>query len=113
MKRLSRTGTFLGISDEFFVLTTSRQIAESFHKGPSGSWLFVGYNLGYSMALPIYGRLYEVLGQRKTFLLAYAFYGLGCIVSYANEFSHYLAGQYLMRTEVLHMNSMRSSPAGS
>ncbi|KAJ5438339.1 uncharacterized protein N7458_009337 [Penicillium daleae] len=90
-------GTFLGISDEFFVLTTSRQIAESFHKGSSGSWLFVGYNLGYSMALPIYGRLYEVLGQRKTFLLAYAFYGLGCIVSGTpHEFYAIVAGRFLV-----------------
>jgi MFS family permease len=78
-------GTFLGISDEFFVLTTSRQIAESFNKGSSSSWLFVGYNLGYSMALPIYGRVYEVLGQRKTFLIAYALYTVGCIVSYGIE----------------------------
>ncbi|KAJ5896619.1 uncharacterized protein N7473_006018 [Penicillium subrubescens] len=90
-------GTFLGISDEFFVLTTSRQIAESFNKGSSSSWLFVGYNLGYSMALPIYGRVYEVLGQRKTFLIAYALYTVGCIVSGTpHEFFAVVAGRFFV-----------------
>lgn len=74
-------GSFLATADETFVLTTAREIAESFQKGSSSMWLITGYNMGYSMALPIYGRLYEVAGQRRTFLLAYTLYGVGCGVT--------------------------------
>jgi hypothetical protein len=61
------------------------------------------------MALPIYGRVYEVLGQRKTFLIAYALYTVGCIVSYGIEPLQHMNCRDLTWLEVLRMNSLQSS----
>lgn len=77
---LPSLGAFLGTTDESFVLITSHQIAESLGQTSSAFWLITGYNLGYSMALPIYGRIYEIVGQRKAFLLAYVLYAVGAAV---------------------------------
>ena len=73
-------GAFLGTTDESFVLITSQRIAEELGESSSAFWLIAGYNLGYSVALPIYGRIYEIIGQLKSFLLAYVLYAVGAAV---------------------------------
>ncbi|KAJ5880815.1 transporter [Penicillium subrubescens] len=74
-------GVFLAIGDEYFVFTTSGHIASDFHRLSLGPWLITAYNLGYSVTLPLYGRVCEIYGYKTTLLVAYLVFTLGCVIS--------------------------------
>ncbi|CEJ58991.1 hypothetical protein PMG11_07629 [Penicillium brasilianum] len=74
-------GIFLAIGDEYFVFTTSGHIASDFHRLSLAPCLITAYNLGYSVTLPMYGRVCEIYGYKITLLVAYLVFTVGCIIS--------------------------------
>ncbi|RAH48131.1 MFS transporter [Aspergillus brunneoviolaceus CBS 621.78] len=74
-------GAFLASSDESVVIATYDVIASEFHELAKGPWLVTGYNLGYCIALPIYGTLADAWGRKLSMLVGYSFFGIGCLIS--------------------------------
>ncbi|CAI7592582.1 unnamed protein product [Penicillium manginii] len=91
-------GVFLASADKYVLLTTQNRIAISLQSPSSASLLLVSYNLGFCVALPVYGFLSERYGSRKFLLAAYALFSVGCAVSGAVDslwpfvFGRFLAG---------------------
>ncbi|RAH87162.1 MFS transporter [Aspergillus japonicus CBS 114.51] len=78
-------GAFLASSDESVVIATYHVIASEFHELAKGPWLVTGYNLGYCIALPIYGTLADTWGRKLSMLIGYTIFGLGCLISSINS----------------------------
>ncbi|PYI20578.1 MFS transporter [Aspergillus violaceofuscus CBS 115571] len=78
-------GAFLASSDESVVIATYDVVASEFHELAKGPWLVTGYNLGYCIALPIYGTLADTWGRKLSMLIGYSFFGLGCLISSINS----------------------------
>ncbi|KAJ5465510.1 hypothetical protein N7530_009297 [Penicillium desertorum] len=72
---------FLANADESFVLTTGSDVASALNASSSAAWLITGYNLGYILALPMYGQICDLTGPRKAILLALTVYGCGCLMT--------------------------------
>ncbi|KAJ5387068.1 MFS general substrate transporter [Penicillium cosmopolitanum] len=74
-------GVFLASADKYVLLTTQTKIALSLQSPSSASLLLVSYNLGYCVALPVYGFLSHLHGSRKFLLISYALFAIGCAIS--------------------------------
>ncbi|KAJ5780601.1 MFS general substrate transporter [Penicillium paradoxum] len=74
-------GVFLASADKSILLATQGEIASSLHAPSSAPLLLVSYNLGFCVALPVYGFLSDIYGCRRFLLLAYALFGVGCLIS--------------------------------
>ncbi|CAG8260874.1 unnamed protein product [Penicillium nalgiovense] len=72
---------FLANADESFVLTTGSDVASALNASSSAAWLITGYNLGYILALPMYGQICDLTGPRRAILLALTVYGFGCLLT--------------------------------
>ncbi|CAG7931701.1 unnamed protein product [Penicillium olsonii] len=74
-------GVFLAGADKSVLLTTQNQIASSLQSPYSAPLLLVSYNLGFCVALPVYGFLSDIYGSRNFLLLSYALFSVGCAIS--------------------------------
>ncbi|KAL2698827.1 hypothetical protein AAEP93_010215 [Penicillium crustosum] len=79
---------FLANADESFVLTTGSDVASALNASSSAAWLITGYNLGYILALPVYGQICDSTGPKKAILLALTVYGLGCLMTGVSQSIH-------------------------
>ncbi|KAE8315917.1 major facilitator superfamily domain-containing protein [Aspergillus transmontanensis] len=78
---ITQLGAFLAGADDSFFISTHDHIASSFGQLPLGSWLLTAYNMGYSIGLPMYGRVCDVYGYKRTLLVAYALFSVGCALT--------------------------------
>ncbi|GKZ76342.1 hypothetical protein AnigIFM60653_007275 [Aspergillus niger] len=78
-------GAFLASTDESLVIATYDIIASEFHELSKASWLVTGYNLGYCIALPVYGTLADILGRQRSMLLGYLVFALGCLIRWVGR----------------------------
>ncbi|RAL07256.1 MFS general substrate transporter [Aspergillus homomorphus CBS 101889] len=74
-------GVFLASADKSILLATQGEIASSLHSPSSASLLLVIYNVGFCIALPVYGFLSDIYGCRRFLLSAYALFAVGCLIS--------------------------------
>ncbi|CEJ60628.1 hypothetical protein PMG11_09197 [Penicillium brasilianum] len=74
-------GIFIAYCDESFVIATHKEIAYSFGQISTSYWLVTGFNLGWAIALPTYGRLYDTYGGKNTLLPAYIFGAVGVTIT--------------------------------
>ncbi|KAJ5928248.1 transporter [Penicillium verhagenii] len=74
-------GSFLAYTDETFVLSIHTEIASQFNHASLGPWLIAGYNLGYIITFPLYGRICEVYGYKFPLLAAYLMFAAGCMTT--------------------------------
>ncbi|KAI2818571.1 hypothetical protein CBS115989_5055 [Aspergillus niger] len=89
-------GAFLASTDESLVIATYDIIASEFHELSKASWLVTGYNLGYCIALPVYGTLADSLGRQRSMLLGYLVFALGCLISsLSNSMNQLIAGRII------------------
>ncbi|KAI2890084.1 hypothetical protein CBS63078_1463 [Aspergillus niger] len=89
-------GAFLASTDESLVIATYDIIASEFHELSKASWLVTGYNLGYCIALPVYGTLADILGRQRSMLLGYLVFALGCLISsLSNSMNQLIAGRII------------------
>ncbi|KAJ5597702.1 hypothetical protein N7537_007786 [Penicillium hordei] len=79
---------FLANADESFVLTTGSDVASALNASSSAAWLITGYNLGYILALPIYGQICDLTGPTRAILLALTVYGFGCLMTGVSQSIH-------------------------
>ncbi|KAJ6096443.1 MFS general substrate transporter [Penicillium sp. IBT 16267x] len=91
-------GVFLASADKSILLTTQTQIASSLHSPSNAALLLVSYNLGFCVALPVYGFLSDIYGSRNFLLVSYALFSVGCAISGAVDsiwpfaFGRFVAG---------------------
>jgi MFS family permease len=74
---------FVAALDQTMVLTLMQKIMVSLgidveHLGDAG-WIITGYLLGYTVAMPLFGRLTDVQGRRPMAILALALFGVGSL----------------------------------
>ncbi|RAK76332.1 MFS general substrate transporter [Aspergillus fijiensis CBS 313.89] len=74
-------GVFLASADKSILLATQGEIASSLHSPSSASLLLVIYNVGFCIALPVYGFLSDIYGCRRFLLSAYGLFAVGCLIS--------------------------------
>ncbi|OQD64419.1 hypothetical protein PENPOL_c007G05983 [Penicillium polonicum] len=87
---------FLANADESFVLTTGSDVASALNASSSAAWLITGYNLGYILALPIYGQICDLTGPTRAILLALTVYGCGCLMTGVSQTIHWaVAGRLI------------------
>ncbi|KOS43232.1 hypothetical protein ACN38_g5877 [Penicillium nordicum] len=79
---------FLANADESFVLTTGSDVASALNASSSAAWLITGYNLGYILALPIYGQICDLTGPTRAILMALTVYGCGCLMTGVSQTIH-------------------------
>ena len=75
---------FVAALDQTMVLTLMQKIMVSLridaeHLGNAG-WIITGYLLGYTVAMPLFGRLTDVQGRRPMAILALALFGVGSLL---------------------------------
>ncbi|KAJ6010862.1 MFS general substrate transporter [Penicillium sp. IBT 35674x] len=91
-------GVFLASADKSILLTTQTQIASSLHSPSNAALLLVSYNLGFCVALPVYGFLSDIYGSRNFLLISYVLFAIGCAISGAVDtiwpfaFGRFVAG---------------------
>ncbi|EAW11605.1 putative MFS transporter [Aspergillus clavatus NRRL 1] len=73
-------GEFIDAVDQTILVSTYGTISSQFHSLTMGSWLLTGYNLGYCVALPIYGLLCDICSRRNLLFSAYFLFGLGSLI---------------------------------
>ncbi|KAF3893630.1 Vacuolar membrane amino acid uptake transporter [Trichophyton interdigitale] len=74
-------GVFLAGADESMVLVTYQAIASHFKQLGDSPWVLAGYNLGYCVALPVYGKLSDTYGRQIPLVVSYCLFSGGCILS--------------------------------
>ncbi|RKF76656.1 hypothetical protein GcC1_070008 [Golovinomyces cichoracearum] len=78
---LASTGVFISGIDQSFISATYVDIASSMKSLQNASLLLTAYNLGYSIALPLYGKLSDGCGRKSPLLTAYLIFAAGCLLS--------------------------------
>src|SRR3954452_11954859 len=76
-------GIFLAVLDQTVVVTALPAIANDLNIGPTqldrAAWVVTSYLLGYTVALPLMGRVADVYGQRRIFLFSLGLFMLGSL----------------------------------
>ncbi|KAE8391149.1 major facilitator superfamily domain-containing protein [Aspergillus alliaceus] len=75
------TGTFLAMADESFVLSNSEEIGGQFRQSSFGPWILCSYNLGYCVALPLYGYLCNICRHKPILLAALTTFVFGSLIT--------------------------------
>ena len=75
---------FLTALDQTVVITVLPAVASSLNLTPDealsqGIWVITGYLLGYTVAMPLLGRIADVYGHRRLFLAALAVFVVGSV----------------------------------
>ncbi|KAF3102633.1 hypothetical protein TWF706_005271 [Orbilia oligospora] len=74
-------GVFIASGDGSFVLATNGVISSEFGRLDDASWLVTSYMLTMCALQPLYGKLSDIYGRKAMVLIAYAFFGVGCLYS--------------------------------
>ncbi|HZK49646.1 MAG TPA: MFS transporter, partial [Thermoleophilia bacterium] len=75
---------FLAALDQTMVVTVLPAIMRTLHipytKLNDAAWIVTGYLLGYTVAMPLFGRLADVRGRRLMFMAALGVFALGSVL---------------------------------
>jgi EmrB/QacA subfamily drug resistance transporter len=78
------SAVFLAALDQTMVVTVLPALMRSLHipytKLDDAAWIVTGYLLGYTVAMPLFGRLADVRGRRPVFIAALGVFVLGSIL---------------------------------
>lgn len=76
---------FLAALDQTMVVTVLpsilRDLRIPFTRLDQAAWIVTGYLLGYTVAMPLFGRIADVRGRRSTFLAGLAIFAAGSLLS--------------------------------
>ncbi|GME35401.1 Major facilitator superfamily [Neofusicoccum parvum] len=70
-------GAFLASTDESLMISMYSIVGSDLRRLHEASWLLISYNLGYSIALPICGKLAQIYGRKHPLLISYALFTVG------------------------------------
>ncbi|TFK53454.1 MFS general substrate transporter, partial [Heliocybe sulcata] len=73
-------GVFLTALDTTIVVSSYASIGSQFNQLQNTSWIASGYVLTVTSFQPLYGKLSDIFGRKPCLLLAYTFFGLGCLL---------------------------------
>src|SRR3954452_3212514 len=77
-------GIFLAALDQTVVVTALPAIANDLNIGPTqldrAAWVVTAYLLGYTVALPLMGRVADVYGQRRIYLFSLGLFLFGSLL---------------------------------
>ncbi len=77
-------GVFIAADDQTVVVTILPSIMEDFRLGIDDldqvSWTITGYLLGYTAIMPLMGRVSDVHGHRRVYILAMAVFAVGSVL---------------------------------
>ncbi|KAK0513525.1 hypothetical protein JMJ35_004511 [Cladonia borealis] len=74
-------GVFLANADTSLVVATYTSIASEFKNQADGALVLTAYQLGYSVALTVYGATSDTFGRKIPILVAYCLFGVGSLIS--------------------------------
>ncbi|KAF9888353.1 hypothetical protein FE257_008786 [Aspergillus nanangensis] len=89
-------GAIVAGSEDSLMAATYATIASDFQELSMAPLLITAYNLGYCIALPIYGTLADLFGRKSSLLLGYTLFGLGCMIcTMGTSMTHLITGRVL------------------
>src|SRR5665648_325461 len=78
------SAVFLAALDQTMVVTVLPSIMRTLHipytKLDEAAWIVTGYLLGYTVAMPLFGRLADVRGRRMIFATALGVFAVGSVL---------------------------------
>ncbi|KAJ5095777.1 hypothetical protein NUU61_005133 [Penicillium alfredii] len=78
---LALVGVFVAGADQSFLMVTYEVIASQFDDVSDSAWVLTGYNLGYCIALPVYGKMSDSYGRKIPLAVSYCLFSIGCLIS--------------------------------
>ncbi|KAL6892073.1 major facilitator superfamily domain-containing protein [Trichoderma evansii] len=78
---LALVGVFIAGADHSFLMVTYETIASHFDAVSYDAWILTGYNLGYCMALPAYGKISDMYGHKTPLAISYCLFSIGTFLS--------------------------------
>ncbi len=79
------SAVFLAALDQTMVVTVLpsilRDLRIPFTRLDQAAWIVTGYLLGYTVAMPLFGRIADVRGRRSTFMAGLAIFAAGSLLS--------------------------------
>ena len=72
--------TFLGALDQTIVATALPQIVEDLHGFGHLSWVVTAYLLASTVTMPLYGRLSDIYGRRRLFVVSMSLFLVGSLL---------------------------------
>ena len=73
-------GVWLASVDTTMVVAIYNTISSDFGRFQDAMWILAAYHLGLLPAQPLYGKLSDIFGHKIVLTMAYALFGIGCIV---------------------------------
>ncbi len=77
-------GVFLAALDQTMVVTILPSILRDLRipvtRLDDAAWIITGYLLGYTVAMPLFGRIADVRGRRLLYLISLAIFGVGSVL---------------------------------
>ena len=73
-------GVWLASVDATMVVAIYNTISSDFGRFQDAMWILAAYHLGILPAQPLYGKLSDIFGHKSVLTIAYALFGIGCIV---------------------------------
>ena len=73
-------GVWLASVDTTMVVAIYNTISSDFSSFQDAMWILAAYHLGLLPAQPLYGKLSDIFGHKSVLTVAYALFGIGCIV---------------------------------
>ncbi|EKG18667.1 Major facilitator superfamily [Macrophomina phaseolina MS6] len=87
-------GALMASADESLMISMYSIVGSDLRRLHEASWLLISYNLGYSIALPICGKLAQIYGRKNPLLISYALFTIGNLwVGIAGSLWHAVAGR--------------------
>src|SRR3982750_874297 len=66
--------------DQTIVSTAMPTIVQELHGLEDMSWVFTAYMLGFTVTVPIYGKLSDIFGRRNLYLLGIVIFLIGSVL---------------------------------
>ncbi|OJD30429.1 mfs transporter [Diplodia corticola] len=87
-------GALIASADESLMITMYTIVGSDLRQLQEAPWLLISYNLGYSIALPICGKLAQIYGRKRPLLFCYALFIIGNLwVGLAGSLWYAIAGR--------------------
>ncbi|HZK49848.1 MAG TPA: MFS transporter [Thermoleophilia bacterium] len=91
-------GMFMVVVDVSILNIALPQIAGSLHAGMSSiQWTLIAYTLLMTTLVPLFGRISDVIGRKRLFILGMAIFTLGSLLAALSPSIHWLIGARLVQ----------------
>ncbi|MFI9812608.1 MDR family MFS transporter [Saccharothrix variisporea] len=85
------TGVFMSALDGMIMATALRTVADSLHGLTAQAWVTTAYLMTMTISAPLYGKLSDIFGRKRLYLVAIALFVLGSLLCALAQGIHQLA----------------------